>query len=143
MIHQATQAIYEALSRTKLKVFTEEVGEASQVWLQFGIDNGGSYRIRFISSDEDNDVSIRVYSLISLKGDQRVRILPALNFINNKYRFVKFVCDKDGDVNVEYDYPVRTINPAASAEEMIRRFVNIIDEAYPVLMKAMWGGGEA
>jgi len=142
MMHQATRAIYETLSRTKLKVFTDEVGESSQVWLQFAIDNGGTYRIRFISSDEDNDVSIRVFSLISLKGDQRVRILPALNFINNKYRFVKFVCDKDGDVNVEYDYPVQTINPAASAEEMVRRFVNIIDEAYPVLMKAMWGGGE-
>ena len=141
MMHQATRAIYNALKKVDgLKPFTDEVGESSNVWLQFPVDNGGSYRIRFISSDEDNDVSVRVFSLISLKGEQRTNILPAINFINNKFRFVKFVVDKDGDVNVEYDYPVRTIDPASSAEEIAIRFAQIIDDAYPILMKAMWGG---
>ena len=139
---QATRAIYDELSRVDgFKPFTEESSEVSEVWLRFSVENGGgSYRIRLISTDNDNDVAIRVHSLLSLSGDQRVRILPALNFLNNKYRFVKFVCDKDGDVNVEYDYPVRAVNPAASAREMVNRFANIIDESYPVLMKALWGG---
>lgn len=137
---QATRAIYDALSRIDgLKPFTEDNEKFSAVWLQFGLDAGGTYRIQFISTDDDNDVSIRVYGLIALSGDQRVRILPALNFLNSKYRFVKFACDKKGDVNVEYDYPVHAINPAQSAEEMIHRFVDIIDESYPVLMKALWG----
>ena len=142
MLHQATRAIYDALCRVSgYKPFTEETDKFSEVWLQFALDSGGSYRIHFYSSDEDNDVEIRVWKLVSLQGDQRVRILPALNFLNNKYRFVKFVCDKDGDVNVEYDYPVHTINPAASAAEMVRRFNNIIEESYPVLMKTIWGNG--
>ena len=139
MMHQATRAIVDALSRTSYKYETDEIDNKSLVSLRFRGDNGCQYTIRFISADEDNDVSIRVYKLLSLQGDQRVRILPSLNFLNNKYRFVKFVCDKDGDVNVEYDYPVRSINPAASAEEMVRRFANIIEESYPVLMKAVWG----
>ena len=141
MMHQATRAIYEALKKVSgLKPFTDEVGESSNVWLQFSLENGGSYRIRFISSDEDNDVSVRVFSLISLKGEQRANILPAINFINNKFRSVKFAVHKDGDVNVEYDFPVRTIDPSACAEEIAIRFVQIIKEAYPILMKAMWGG---
>ena len=139
MMYQATRAIADALSRTRYKFETGETSKSSHVSLAFRGDNGCQYTIRFISSDDDNDVSVRVYSLLTLQGDQRVRILPSLNFLNNKYRFVKFVCDKDGDVNVEYDYPVRSINPAASAEEMVRRFANIIEESYPVLMKAIWG----
>ncbi len=139
MMHQATKAIADAISRTSYKYDTEEINEQSFVSLLFRGDNGLQYTIRFISVDEDNDVAIRVFSLMSLTGDQRVRVLPALNFLNNKYRFVRFVCDKDGDVNVSYDYPVRSIDPSASAEEMVRRFSNIIEESYPVLMKAVWG----
>ena len=139
-MYQATQAIYSALSRVDgYKPFTEDNDTFSEVWLKFALENGGSYRIRFISTNNSNGVKLRVFKLVSLQGDKRVRILPALNFLNNKYRFVKFVCDKDGDVNVIYDYPENTVNPAASAKEMTRRFVKIIDESYPVLMKAIYG----
>ncbi len=64
-MHQATRAIYEALTRVDgLKPFTEDNEKFSEVWLQFGLDAGGNYRIRFISTDEDNDVSIRVNKLL-------------------------------------------------------------------------------
>ena len=51
---------------------------------------------------------------------------------------MKFCGDDDGDVNVEYDYPVNSISPAASAKEMVIRFTQIIDDAYPVLMRSLW-----
>lgn len=83
-------------------------------------------------------MSVRVFGLLRVDDDQRARILPALNELNVKYRFVKFCCDGDGDVNVEYDYPVNSISPAASAKEMVIRFTQIIDDAYPVLMRSLW-----
>ena len=140
MIHQATRAISNALSMTNLKYKVEELNDSSYVSLAFNGEAGNKYTIRFISTDEDNDVSVRVFSICTLQGDKRVRILPALNFLNNKYRFAKFVCDKDGDVNLEYDFPVDTINPAACAEELVRAIAQIIDDAYPVMMKAIYGG---
>ena len=69
---------------------------------------------------------------------QKAKILEALNALNVKYRYVKFCCDNDGDVNIEYDYPVRSENPENSAEEIVIRFVKIIDDAYPQLMHALW-----
>lgn len=137
---QATQEIYRELQQVDgFKVFTDEHEKTSDVWLQFSVKNGSSYRIRFISKDDDNDVSVRVFGLVRVEPEEKPRILAALNELNVKYRFVKFCCDNDGDVNVEYDYPVKAVNPAASAKEMVIRFTQIIDEAYPVLMRALWG----
>ena len=138
-MYKMTRRIYEALKQSgDLKVFTDETESSSQVWLQFGIKNGGSYRIRFISTDDDNDVAVRVFSMATVDAGQQGKILPVLNKLNAKYRFVKFVMDKDGDINLEYDYLLRCPDPAASAKEVIIRIVKIVDEAYPEIMRAMW-----
>lgn len=135
----ATKRIYNALkAKEGLKVFTEENEKSSEVWLQFPVKNGGNYRIKFISTDDDNDVAVRVFGLLRVDDTQKAKILEALNALNVKYRYVKFCCDNDGDVNIEYDYPVRSENPENSAEEIVIRFVKIIDDAYPQLMHALW-----
>lgn len=142
MIHQATSAIYEALMKVDgLHPTTRESGDTSAVWLQLSVENGGGYAIRFISSDEENDVAVRVFALLHPGEDRRARILPALNMLNCRNRFAKFVLDEDGDVNVEYDFPKKTIDPGQCAHEIAAHLAGIIDEAYPVLMKAMWGRG--
>ncbi len=135
----ATKRIYSALkAKEGLKVFTAENEKSSEVWLQFPVKNGGNYRIKFISTDDDNDVAVRVFGLLRVDDTQKAKILEALNALNVKYRYVKFCCDNDGDVNIEYDYPVRSENPENSAEEIVIRFVKIIDDAYPQLMHALW-----
>ena len=138
-MYKMTKRIYDELKNsTSLKVFTDETERSSQVWLQFGIKNGGSYRIRFISRDDDNDVAVRVYGLVTVGEENRAKVLPTLNNLNARFRYIKFVMDDDGDINLEYDYPVRCPNPVASAEEIIIRIVKMVDEAYPELMRAMW-----
>ena len=138
-MYKMTREIYNALTKDgNLKVFTDETDTSSQVWLQFGLTNGGSYRIRFISRDDDNDVAVRVFELISVEESRQSKILPVINELNSDYRFFKFILDKDGDVNVEYDYFLDCPNPAASARELVIRISNIVDEAYPKLMRALW-----
>lgn len=134
-----TRAIYDELKKdSNLKVFTDEHSDSSNVWLQFGIKNGGSYRIRFISKDDDNDVAVRVFSMLTVDENHRDKVLPALNKLNARFRYVKFVLDDDGDVNLEYDYLVRDPDPAASAREIVIRIVKIVDDAYPEIMRAIW-----
>ena len=136
----ATKRIYNALkAKEGLKVFTGENEKSSEVWLQFPVKNGGNYRIKFISTDNDNDVAVRVFGLLRVDDTQKAKILEALNALNVKYRYVKFCCDNDGDVNIEYDYLLRSENPENSADEIMFRFVKIIDEVYPQLMHALWG----
>lgn len=139
MMYPATIEIYERLTATtKLKLFTEEVGESSAVWLQFGLQNGGSYRIRFISKSDGNDVAVRVFSLITVEEDQVDKILRVLNGLNKKFRFLKFVLDDKNNVHVEYDFTSNTASPADSAEEIVIRIVQILKDAYPEMMRALW-----
>lgn len=135
---RATQNIYNELLKVKgLKVFTDEHDNCSEVWLQFGVKNGGSYRILFISNDDDNDVAVRVFGLVEVAKEKIDHVLPVLNDLNHRFRFLKFVCDSDGDINVEYDYPVIS-RPEDSAMELVSRVANIIEEAYPKIMQAIW-----
>ena len=138
-MYKATRLIYEALKQEDgFKVFTDETPNTTCVWLQFSVENGGSYRIRFINTDDDNDTAVRVFGLIHVNEDARPRVLKACNAVNRKFRYVKFVLDDDGDVNVEYDFPVIGSNPATSAREMVIRFADIVDKAYPDLMRAIY-----
>ncbi len=141
MIYKMTKNIYDwfQVNKPDLKVFIDEGEKTSNVWLQFGIKNGGSYRVRFISSDDDNDVSVRAYAIVSVDSAKRSKVLEAINTVNDKYRYAKFVIDEDNDINVEYDFPVRSNNVEKCASEILSRFVNIIDEAYPVIMRAVFG----
>lgn len=136
---KATREIYDTLSANKdLKVFVEESEKSSYVWLSFEIKNGGSYRIRFISRDDDNDVAVRIYRLVTVEEDKIPKILPAINDINGEWRFAKFNVDEDGDVNIAYDFPESCSNPAECAEEIIIRLVKIVDDAYAKIMQAIW-----
>ena len=139
-MHRMTMAIYDSLKyQSGLKVFTEKYGNSSYAWLQFVTKNGFEYQIRFISKDDDNDVAVRVFGLVNVKTSNRGRILQLINKLNGRYRFVKFVLDDDSDVNIEYDYLNRCPDPVASAEEIVVRIVNLVDETYPELMHAING----
>lgn len=137
-MYTATRKIYNELKKVgDLKVFTEENDDQSSVWLSFGINNGGSYRIKFISRDNDNDVAVRVFAFVHSEQKNAEKLYPVLNQLNVKYRYFKLCFDSDGDVNLEYDYPVKS-NPEESALELVVRIVKIIDEAYPLIMRALW-----
>ena len=136
---KATREIYEALKLEEgLKVFTEDFEKSSAVWLQFAVENGGTYRIYLISQDDDNDVEVRVFELAQISEEKKPRLLKLINELNCEYRFTKFTIDEDGDLNIAYDFPVDGENPAACACELVTRFVHIIDEAYPRIMRALW-----
>ena len=140
MMRAATIAIHEYFStKTELKVFTEEVGDTSAVVMGFrlkGSTNG--YTIRFISRDDGNDVAVRVFGLVAADEEKADRVLRAVNQLNRRFRFTKFVMGDDNRVHVEYDFGVSTPDLIEGVKEIIARFVKIIEEAYPELMRAMW-----
>ena len=135
---KATRAIYDALTATgALKgVNTNENGKTSAVTVPFQAPGGGSYTIIFANSDDDTDTAVRVFELFHVGMFKKAKALEACNEMNNKFRYVKFVVDKDGDLNAEYDMTVRGCDPAAASVEMVIRFSKIIEEAYPVLAAA-------
>lgn len=135
-----TRFIYDELKiqNPNLKMFTEEKENRSEVWLEFGIKNGGNYRIRFINTSDNNDTAVRVFNLITVEKNQIARILPVINQLNGKYRFFKFYCDENGEINLIYDFLPNSIYPEKSTMEVLTRVVDIVDTVYPVIMRALW-----
>lgn len=138
MTYQATKKIARALEERDIRYKVEETEKSSYVEVSFKGDNIRGINIKLISSDDDNDVSVRSYAIVSVPDEKKAAILAIVNEINLKYRYLKFVLDEDGDVNAEYDIPQKTVEIGDVGYELVSRFVNIIDKAYPMFMRALW-----
>lgn len=141
MIYKATKLIKQEMDRQGMKYSVEEFDDCSILFAGFGIDNGPNVRVQFVSTDNDNDVGIRLFGMVNNVAESKVdRMIRVINECNNQYRYVKFVLDKDRDVNIEYDIPLRSGDTTVGAEacEIFVRIMKIADDAYPKFMKVIW-----
>ena len=139
MIHEATKRIQARLKQDDLKCQVYEREETS--WLEIQISTEQfNLEIDFFSADEDPDVSVRVIGLVKGSADKREALLQTCNALNRRFRYAKFTLDDDNDVNMEYDFPLKTPMDVVDevATECISRFLSISKKAYPELMKALW-----
>lgn len=139
MIYPATQEIYDVLTENELKCGIEERDELSVVHL--GITSKEtSYEIQYISRREENDVSMRIYNLLKFPQEKMGAVLAAVNHFNVALRFFKFNVDVKGlTIDLEYDFPLETLNIGQTAMEMLHRSADVIDRSYPELMKVVSG----
>ncbi|MBE7002681.1 MAG: YbjN domain-containing protein [Ruminococcaceae bacterium] len=140
MLFRATTEIADVFEKEDLKFDISDMDDSSLVEARFNTKKAGSLRILFISHDDDSDVAIRAFKVVTgVPDEKRAALLEAVNSCNDQYRFAKFILDEDGDINMEYDLPVETNDVGEIALEIAIRFVQIADEAYPTMMKALWG----
>ena len=128
-------SIYDA---KEIKYRLEEQEDAAI--LHVGV-NGQSthYEIAIIATSDKNDITVRVMQLARLPEAKRAAILSVINEQNNHFRFVKFVLDNDGDINLLWDCPVSAQNVGGMCWEITVRIMGIINDAFPEFMKCLWG----
>ncbi len=81
-------------------------------------------------------IQLRCWEVANFKGKEAKGIIVC-NEMNKKYRWAKFYLDKDSDILVECDaYIGEDCGPECL--NLVRRLVNITDEAYPEFAKALW-----
>ena len=92
----------------------------------------------FVDPDEDN-VAIRVWTIAkTLDADQAAAVTLLLNDLNNNYRWYRWYLDDDREVTAAVDAVITADTIGAIVYELVQRGVNIIDENYPKVMKALW-----
>jgi hypothetical protein len=93
----------------------------------------------YVFFDEDNDpyVSFKCWEIQSFKNNEAAALIVCNN-LNNEYRWLKFYMDEDKDVNASLDAMVDRSTCGEECLSLVRRMVNIIDEAYPQIAKARW-----
>ena len=93
----------------------------------------------FVFFDEDGDpmVQFKCWDIANFKGKESKGIL-ACNEINSKYRWVKYHLDDDADIVASIDAYIDADTCGSECLSLVRRVVNITDEAYPTFARAMW-----
>lgn len=121
----------------KYSIFDEDT-----VRVNYGGENCASINVNFIFSDDGRDVAVRSYSIAKVPKEAKKEYFGALlacSELNRIFRWVKFYLDDDNEFTAEDD---AIIDPYTTGEEcykLLRHMVNVIDKAYPTIMKAVWG----
>lgn len=138
-MYKAIEQIKREFENKGIKYAFDEQEDSQIIRAGIPIENGPRIMVLFIARDDDNDIAVRVFGLISqVKEPQKKELLDALNICNSKFRFYKFYIDADNDVNVEYDFLTEANNIGPMALEALVRISSILDEAYPIMMKALY-----
>lgn len=139
--YKATNLIAEAFEKESLSFDIIKREDSEQVLVPFPIDSGHVVCIQFILRNNDNDIAVRIFGLLTrINESKQGRLIKLCNYLNGKRRHLKFYVDVDGDVNVEYDFLTETTdqNIGEMAVEICGRMFCAIDEDYGVFIKALY-----
>lgn len=138
MIHKATREIAAILKSANLKYDTVDDSRSSRIIC--GINGKDiTYKVQFISLDDDNDVAIRAFDLVKIPRNKLDKMILLANQYNKKYRFVKFVVNTDDNtLQLDVDLPVKNEHPAEIAFEVLLRIMKILDEVSADFMRCIW-----
>ena len=88
--------------------------------------------------NEGNRAQFVCFSFRTFDKNQFAKGLIACNACNTKYRWVKYYINDSNQVVVQADAILDEANAGEEVFELIQRMVAIMDETYPVFMKARW-----
>ena len=93
----------------------------------------------FVFFDKDGDpmVQFKCWEIANFKGKEGQGIF-ACNEMNKEYRWVKFFLDEDADIIASVDAYIDYASCGEECMNLVRRVVNITDEAYPTFARALW-----
>ncbi len=91
----------------------------------------------FFDSDGDPIVQFKCWEIANFK-DKLAEGLIVCNMLNAKYRWVKFYLDDDRDVVCTCDAVLDIDTCGPECLSLVNRVVNITDESYPDLMRALF-----
>ncbi|MBQ8648354.1 MAG: hypothetical protein IJ484_09440 [Oscillospiraceae bacterium] len=141
---RATRRMLDYFESKKMK-WLSDIDTTKQgkdvVTVVYNCDNIDKIRFKiFVDPDEDN-VAIRVWSIAKANGAAKAAAMQlVMNELNSSYRWYRFYLDEDSEVTAAVDCVITpdTIGPVVY--ELVQRGCNIIDEGYPKMMQALWGG---
>ena len=142
----AIQLLDEAFRAHRLNYLFTESGRYQEIRVPFGIKNGPSVELRYISFNRHNDLTVMISNLVNdIPDSSRAGVLETCNELNRKFRFLKFSLDENSNLDVQHDFPENTGDECLGemAFEIFLRTIRILGEAWPALGKTLYGQEEA
>lgn len=112
--------------------------EEDAVKVNYRLDNT-RIEIYFFFGEDCEDVHIEGGEFLKVPEAKWDVMYKACSEMNRKYRWIKFdVNEKDSEILAECDAVIQLDSCAEEVFELMIRTTNIVDDAYPEFMKAMW-----
>ena len=139
--YPAIKLLTEAFDAHGIKYFITENVQGQEIHVLFGIKNGPLADVRYVSFNRAGDITVRINNLVNaVPHEKRIKVLEAINFLNNKYRFLRFHMDSDNNVHVQYDFLANTANNCLGemAFEIFLRTMQILNAGYMMIANALY-----
>lgn len=143
--YKATNHIAETFRQNGLRFLVTDNNDSEQLLAGFSVEDGPFAVARFISRDDDNDVSVRIYALISdIPKEKRLCAMEACNILNRKVRYLKFYIDANGNINAEYDLLQKSPDESVGLQalEIFVRSITILNDWYSLFTVALSPDGD-
>ena len=128
--------------KEKKVVFTHFPPEGDRkteaVKISYSAKHGNELNIIFFFDPEGGSVNIKVFEICKPDEEKLMNMYVAINELNNSYRWIKLYLDDDNEVTASGDAIINEDTAGEECFEILIRYLSILDEAYPTLMKAMW-----
>lgn len=118
--------------------FEKEEKRDEAIKISYSTTNADSVSVILFFDDDGNSVNAKSFSIAKVPAAKVMDAHVLLNDLNYEYRWVKFYLDKDNEVTVSGDAIIGPDTAGAECLEIVRRYVNIIDDVYPRIMKVIW-----
>ena len=101
-MHSSTQQFVRAMDVKDIKHSDPETaaGGRETVTVIYSGENIPSIRMRFFFDQDCQDVAIRVFDLVKVPEAKLDVLLKAINAVNRRFRFAKFVLDTDDNLSL-------------------------------------------
>ena len=137
---QAVSRFLTVLDQRKINYdhYPAEEDRKERVRVDFSGDHVNNLTMVFFFDDDGESVNIKCFSICKVTPDKLMDIYVKLNELNYNYRWIKFYLDEDNEVTQSGDAIIDEETAGEECFELLGRYVNILDDCYPEIMKALW-----
>ena len=115
------------------------VESENRVRISYSGDNADSIVVNaFFDKDGEGKVQFIVWHLGKFSESRLAAGMAACNALNAKWRWVKFYLDSDNEGCADCDALLDESSAGEECMELLLRIVDIVDKAYPDLMRALY-----
>ena len=136
---KTTELFINELEERELTYESVRVLEDGDELVQLGAKLDNTFVQFMVIFDSDGDaVAIRCFDLVHVSEEQYPKAMMSCNALNGRMRWVKFYIGEERDVQVAVDAIIDDTNAGKVTLHLVMRMASIIDDAYPVINKAIW-----
>lgn len=117
----------------KYQVLTED-----RIDVTFRGNSMPSISVLFRFGEDGRDVALRVFSICKVPEEKVGNACFVCSKLNAQWRWVKFYLGSDDEVTASLDAVIDPYTTGEECFELLVRMVDIVDNAYPEIMKMLW-----